>query len=200
MPSNSPNTSAVPASPFRRATVRLRPCFHADDAGEDAPLPGRPMFEGVGQEGVARDQAQVRRHGPAVQRVMVDGGRGRFVGHGPAAGAGAAAEVHVFVIEEVIRVEAAEFFPAGPADEQTAAGGPVHGAAHVGRPGVVLADSTRQQQARAAFPRGSETARWTAGRSRRGCAGGSRRRRGAGGRRRGVRPGRGRRRRSRGRG
>jgi hypothetical protein len=48
---------------------------------------------------------------------MVDRGRGRFVGDDPAAVAGAAAEVHVLVIEEVVRVETVELFPAVAADE-----------------------------------------------------------------------------------
>ena len=71
---SSPKTFAASASPLKRAVVRRAHASRLTTPARCAPLPGGPMFVGIGQQGVARDQAQVRRHGPCVEGVVMDGG------------------------------------------------------------------------------------------------------------------------------
>ena len=109
-------------------------------------LPGRPMLAGVGHQRVPGEQAQVGRHRPQVQGMMMDDGHGRGRTRRTSRGLRPAAQIDVFVVEEEIRIEPAKVVPAGPAHHQAAARDPIDLGPRVGRWVGVLAPMPGKQQ------------------------------------------------------
>jgi hypothetical protein len=62
---------------------------------------------------VSRDEAEVNRESTALERLVMNGPEGRFVTGRPAAFAGPPAQVHVFIIKEIIGIKAAQLAPTG---------------------------------------------------------------------------------------
>ena len=158
-----------------------RPGFGPHRTRQHPRLPAGPVPVGVGQGCVPRDEAEGAAapgaHAAASGASPPEPGSNHTRHPG-----GAAAEVHVLVIEEERFVETAELFEARAPHEQTAAGDPFDGPAGVAAVGPALPPAPAERATRPGCGRtwGKRPGRRLAG-CRRGSGGGtrSRRRRGS---------------------
>src|SRR5262249_20140445 len=88
------------------------PGFQPDDLGQETELPWGPVLGTIYQQGMPCKQPEGSRHRSTVERPVVDGMQTGFVPDRPAAALGAAAKVHVFVIQEVIFIKTAQMVQA----------------------------------------------------------------------------------------
>ena len=83
--------------------------LRSDDSAQQDLLPARPVFAGVGQQGVTGHESQMRRDPARVQWPVVDDARERVEPHRPATLPGTSAKIDVLVVEEEVGVEPAQF-------------------------------------------------------------------------------------------